>query len=114
MEERRAEARNGRHTPEQEYYDVMDDGTRVEVKTTQRIVKNPNYNRKGRYQLEGDNHQELVEQGGVYDFMLRDDDGEVVEVKTMEAASVDNLLVENDREWPTGSKLKIRWDVIHE
>jgi len=113
IEERRAEARGAEHTPEQEYYDLRDDGTQVEVKSTKRTIQNPNYNRTGRYQLEPENHHELVEVGGVYDFVLRNSENDIVDVRTLAAENVDRLLAANDRTWPTGSKLKLRYDQIH-
>lgn len=113
MEERRAEARRAAHTPEQEWHDLEDGDTPVEVKTTKRTVQSGDRERPGRYQLEGENHHQLVEQGGEYDFVLRDSEGDVVDVVTKEAAQVEKLLTDAGRKWPVGSKLKLQWTAIH-
>lgn len=113
IEERRAKAREAQHTPEAEWHDLEDRGTPVEVKSTKKEVTNPTEVRKGRYQLEGENHHQLVEQGGEYDFVLRDSDNKVIRTTTLKASEVEQILVDNGRKWPAGSKLKLRWDVIH-
>ena len=113
VEGERADARDAEPAPNGQHYVVVDDGELVEVKTTKREV-GESYRRTGRYQLEESNHEALVDDGGTYDFVLRDDDGLTVEVETMDAGDVDELLRENGRTWPNGSKLKVRWDVIHE
>lgn len=119
IEEYRAKQR-GRHaerTPGVDFMDVDDDGTPVEVKSTEvRVAVKWDENRsprRGRYQLKEDNHRNLVDHGGEYDFALRDDDGLVAE-RTMTADEVDDLLDANDRTWPENSKLKLSWADIHD
>lgn len=114
IEERRAQTRRAEHVPESEYYDLDASGQLVEVKTTKRNVASDAGGRKGRYQIDESNHDQLVEAGGVYDFVLRDDDGDVVDVETRTAEAIDELVDERNREWPTNSKLKIRYDVLHD
>lgn len=114
IEEERAAARDGERTPDTDWYDVIDDGERVEVKSTPKHVENPTESRKGRYQLVADNHERLVDAGGVYDFVLRDHDDRIIDVVTLTAEGVDKLLADNGRKWPDGSKLKILWTDIHD
>jgi len=111
IEEARAEARDAPHTPEMEFYDV-DDSDPVEVKSTAETV-GEYYQRKGRYQLIGDNHQQLHEAGGVYDFVLRLDNGDA-DLVTLTAEEVDAIIHNAGLEWPNGSKLKLRHDLIHD
>lgn len=111
IEEQRAEARDAPHTPGAEFYDV-DDANPVEVKTTAKTVESGDETRKGRYQLIGDNHQKLAEAGGEYDFVLRD--GEHVEVTTKTALEVDQIIDRQGLKWPQNSKLKLRYDLIHD
>lgn len=114
IEEVRQNDRSAEHTPDEEFFDLDDDGDLVEVKTTTRNVENPSGVRTGRYQIEESNHRKLVEAGGTYDFVLRDENDAVLDVETMSAVELDELIEENNRTWPSGSKLKIRHDVIHE
>lgn len=107
----RADARGAEHTPDAGYFDV-DDEQPVEVKTTARTVESGGETRKGRYQLVGDNHDRLVREGGEYDFVLRRDDGQ--DVATLEASEVDEIINEAGLSWPQNSKLKLRYDLIHE
>lgn len=110
IEEQRAEARDAPHTPEAAFYDV-DDSDPVEVKTTAKTVESGDERRKGRYQLIGDNHQRLAEAGGEYDFVLRDGEETTVETKT--ALEVDQIIDAAGLKWPQNSKLKLRYDLIH-
>lgn len=115
IEKYRARRRDGQRTPEA-WFDVeAADGTLVEVKSTERRVdiqwaedRDP---RRGRFQLVQENHENLVDHGGEYDFVLRDGDDAVAET-TISAKEVDNLLDENGRTWPAGSKLKLVWSDI--
>lgn len=115
IEKYRAKQRGGERTPEA-WFDVeAADGTLVEVKSTERRVsvdwaenRDP---RRGRFQIERSNHENLVDHGGEYDFVLRDGDDAVAET-TMTAKEVDDLLDENDRTWPKNSKLKLVWSDI--
>jgi len=113
VEQRRADKRSAEHAPNAAFYDLDAAGTLVEVKTTTRTVVNPAGNQKGCYQIEEANHDRLLDDGGVYDFVLRNGDDEIVDVTTMPASDFDELVDENNREWPSGSKLKVRYDVIH-
>lgn len=115
VEQHRADARGGEHRPDMDFFDVeASDGTPVEVKSTRRTVENPSVDRSGRYQIVGDNHEELVEQGGEYDFVLRDQNDDELETVTLAAEEVDRIIAENDLKWPTGSKLKLSYHYIHE
>lgn len=107
----RAEERGAEHTPDAPYYDIDDDPV-VEVKSTKKTIENPSMTRKGRYQIIGDNHEQLVREGGVYDFILRTDDDH--EVKTLAAEKVDQIINDAGLKWPKNSKLKLRYDLIHE
>lgn len=113
VEKSRARDRGGEHVGTDGWFDVEDsDGSPVEVKSTEVEVENPTETRPGRYQIDEDNHANLRDHGGVYDFVLRDGDVEV-DVETMTAAEVDDLIDENDRKWPSGSKLKLSWKDVH-
>lgn len=117
VEKHRARERgpSAEHVGTEGWYDVYDDGP-VEVKSTERRVtvdwNGQGSSRPGRYQIEEDNHANLRDHGGEYDFVLRDGDQTVAE-RTMSAAEVDDLLTELDRTWPDGSKLKLSWRQVH-
>jgi hypothetical protein len=117
IEKARARARNGEHVGTEGWFDVEDSGTPVEVKScdvdTATNVNEWTDSRTGRYQLEHDNHRNLADHDGEYDFVLRDGDTEV-DVVTMSAAEVDAWINENNRKWPENSKLKIKWTDIHD
>jgi hypothetical protein len=119
VEKFRADKRGGEHVGTDGWFDVEGrDGTPVEVKSCSvRVETDTNEwteTRTGRYQLERDNHRNLADHDGEYDFVLRDDDnGEPVDTVTMSAGEVDDLINELDRKWPSGSKLKIQWTDIH-
>lgn len=121
-EQFRAEARGrtAEHVGTGGWYDVDDDGTPVEVKSCQRTVA-VNYGdndrvRPGRYQIDHDNHRNLVDHGGEYDFVLMDENGDSsLDVVTIDAADLDDLINELNRTWPDSpSKLKLRWQDVHD
>lgn len=114
VEEQRRDARDAVEGPNSDFYDLEDGDNLIEVKTTSREVANPNGNREGRYQLEETNHRQLLEADGIYDFVLRDADDAIEDVTTLEAAELEELIDENNREWPENSKLKIRWSQIND
>lgn len=120
VEEHRADqrGRTAEHVGTDGWYDVEDAGTPVEVKSTKKAVKvnwdGSGRTRPGRYQLTHDNHRNLVDHGGEYDFVLMDADGDnQIAAETMPAEDVDKLINELDRKWPEGSKLKLSWKDIH-
>jgi len=108
----RAEARGASHTPEAGFFDV-DGETPVEVKTTAETILNPNRKRPGRYQLSAQNHNQLVEAGGKYDFVLRLDSGGE-QVRTLGARKVEEIINEQGLKWPKNSKLKLHQKYIHD
>jgi hypothetical protein len=116
IEEQRVNAREGReHSPHMAFYDWTEpDGTFTECKTTKRMVDSPNGSREGRYQIAEKNHEKLLDNRGRYEFVLRNENNETVEIAGISADKLDELLIKRDREWPNGSKLKIRWTVVHE
>lgn len=110
IEKHRADQRNGEHVPEA-WFDVEDsDGTVVEVKSTERRLAG---GRRGRYQLVEDQHDNLRDHNGEYDFVLRDGDGAVAQ-RTMDAEDVEELRQEKDLKWPDGGKLKLPWSYVHD
>lgn len=118
VEKSRADARgpSAKHVGTDGWFDVEDGQTPVEVKSAEKDVTvnwdDSGRTRPGRYQLDEDNHNNLVDHGGEYDFVLRDGKDTVAE-RTMTAAEVDDLIDELDRKWPTGSKLKLSWKDVH-
>lgn len=119
VEEYRADerGRSAEHVGTDGWYDVEDDGTPVEVKSAEREVAvdygNNDRTRPGRYQLEHDNHRNLVDHDGEYDFVLRDGSGTAAE-RTMPAEAVDDLIDDLNRTWPDPpSKLKLLWTDVH-
>lgn len=119
VEQFRADARgrSAEHVGTDGWYDVEDGGTPVEVKSCQREVAvtygDNDRTRPGRYQLEHDNHRNLVDHGGEYDFVLMDGDT-AADVVTMDAEEIDDLVNEQNRTWPDSpSKLKLRWMDVH-
>lgn len=116
VEEYRAKERNGERTPEA-WFDVEDgDGTLVEVKSCDRRVAvtygDNDHTRPGRYQIDEDNHYNLLDHGGVYDFVLKDGDGTAAE-RTMTAREVEDLREEKGLQWPESGKLKLLWKYVH-
>lgn len=110
IEQYRARQRGGDVTPEA-WFDVeAPDGTLVEVKSTERRLA---YGRRGRYQIERENHENLVDHGGEYDFVLRDGDGTAIE-ETMDASEVEQLRQDHELKWPDGGKLKLPWSYVHD
>lgn len=119
VEKHRAKTRDGQHVGTDGWFDVEgSDGTPVEVKSTQKEVTvnwdGQGKTRPGRYQIVKENHQNLVDHGGEYDFVLRDGEGNEIETRTMTAAEVDELIRERGREWPENSKLKLSHRDIHQ
>jgi hypothetical protein len=118
VEQYRARERgaSAEHVGTDGWFDVEDGDTPVEVKSAEKEVSvdhdGSGRSRPGRYQLEHDNHRNLVDHGGEYDFVLRDGSDTVAE-RTMMAAEIDDLIDEQNRKWPDGSKLKILWTDIH-
>lgn len=117
VEEDRADARGGERTPEA-WFDVDDDGTPVEVKSTERRLS---YGRRGRYQIERTNHENLLDHGGEYDFVLRDgsgEDGEQYDTAAtrigVDASTVEAWREERGLKWPDGGKLKLPWSQVHD
>lgn len=110
IESYRADARDGERTPDA-WFDVeAADGTLVEVKSTERRLS---YGRRGRYQIERTNHENLVDHGGEYDFVLRDGDSTAAE-RTLDASTVEEIRQEHGLKWPNGGKLKLPWSYVHE
>lgn len=109
IESYRADQRGGERTPEA-WFDVEDGSTIVEVKSTEKRLSS---GRRGRYQLEEDQHENLLDHGGEYDFALRDGDDLAAE-RTMDASDVEDLLDEKDLKWPRAGKLKLPWSYVHE
>jgi hypothetical protein len=111
IEKYRARARDGETTPEA-WFDVeASDGTLVEVKSTEVRLS---YGRRGRYQLVEVNHENLLDHGGVYDFVLRDDGETAVERTGVPASTVEDVIDEHDLKWPDGGKLKLPWSYVHD
>lgn len=111
IEEYRAEERGGYRTPDQ-FYDVkVPDGPIVEVKSTEQHLAT---GRNGRYQLVEGNHRQLVEAGGVYDFVLRDDQDTAAERIGVPAGEVSGMIEEAGLKWPDGGKLKLTWTYVHD
>jgi hypothetical protein len=72
--------------------DGMYRNTPVEIKSCQDIIQDRshiNHQRTGRFVLTHTQHQYLVENDGVYVFVVRDTDGEVVAVKAVKAVTLD-------------------------
>lgn len=109
IEKYRAEERGGERTPEA-WFDVEGgDGTIVEVKSTMVRLES---GRIGRYQIEGENHRNLVDHGGVYDFVLRDGD-HIADETTLSASEVERIRKEHNLKYPDGGKLKVPWTYVH-
>jgi len=120
-EEQRAEARDGRRTPEA-WFDVEGDSEDVvEVKSTERRLSS---GRRGRYQIKQYNHENLVDHGGVYDFVLRDTDGDSWDLEdpddtaatrlSVPASTVEDWRQDRGLKWPDGGKLKLPWTDVHD
>jgi len=92
------------------WFDVDDDGTPVEVKSTEKRLQS---GRRGRYQLIESNHANLRDHGGEYVFVLREGDSEV-DRTTVTPSEIDDYVQAEDRKWPRGSKLKIPWTEVHD
>lgn len=111
VEEYRAEQRGGEVVPEA-WFDVEGpNGELVEVKSTNVRLAD---GRRGRYQLERENHENLVDHGGVYDFVLRDDPKTADEIVGKPASEVEELRREHELKWPDGGKLKLPWSYLHD
>lgn len=130
IEQYRARRRGGEHTPG-EWFDVMDGWQPVEVKSTQRrintdpeLVSSP---RNGRWRLWRDQHEKMVEQGGEYDFVVIDDDGDDDENEsgdiwretTVSADRVSEIIEQNELSWTGAGKhgmpteqVKIPWTYV--
>lgn len=111
VEQYRADARDGDVTPEA-WFDVeARDGTLVEVKSTEKRLS---YGRRGRYQIERTNHENLLDHGGVYDFVLRDGDSTAAERVGVPASTVEEWRQDRGLKWPEGGKLKLPWAQVHD
>lgn len=96
METHRAEARGGERVGSEVWFDVEGgDGTIVEVKSCERRMSS---GRRGRFRLWLDQHRNLRDHSGEYDFIVTDDD-DVVEERTLSAADVDELIDDEDLKW---------------
>ena len=118
IEKWRARQRGAERTPEA-WFDMDDDGTPIETKSTVKREKQywaeERKPRRGRYQIEESNHENLVDHNGEYDFNLRDrEKDDVIETVTMSAEEVDDLIREKDLKWPDTGKLKLPWSYVHD
>lgn len=99
------------HTPDQ-WFDVMDGWTPIEVKSTQRTLGS---GRSGRWRLWQNQHEKMVEQGGEYDLVVIEDD-EIWREATLSADEVSAIIEDKGLSW-TGAgehgmpsrQVKIPW-----
>jgi hypothetical protein len=103
-----ARREDGEHHPEA-WYDVTDRGGTIrEVKSAKRRVKNGDYTRLGRFRLRKEQHINLRDHGGKYDFLLRSG-----EEKTLSPDEVDDLIDEHDVSWTSpGPHAKLKVDAV--
>lgn len=82
------------HAPD-EWFDVMDGWTPIEVKSTQRRLAS---GRRGRFRLWKVQHDKMEEQNGEYDLAVIDDD-KIWEETTLSAEEVSEIIAERELTW---------------
>lgn len=103
------------HTPD-EWFDVIDGWTPIEVKSTTRRLAS---GRRGRWRLWKSQHEKLLEQEGEYDLAVIEDDDLVAE-KTLSAKEMDEVINEANLSWTSAGdshsmpsqQVKIPWNYV--
>lgn len=103
------------HTPD-EWFDVLDGWTPIEVKSTTRRLSS---GRRGRLRLWRTQHETLLEQGGEYDVVVIEDD-EISAETTVTAERMDEILTDGGLSWTNAGQshgmpsqqVKVPWHYV--
>lgn len=115
------------HTDEQWYDHVGDHGTKIQVKGTQRWIRDGYYDngnprrRRGRFRLWEFDHQKLVQNGGVYLLILYEETRHGIKVnhwQFVKPGRVGDILpgdwhdIDNVRTNSKGRSQRVRWNLL--
>lgn len=116
IERYRAKERNGHHVPEA-WFDVeAEDGTPVEVKSTQRRLAS---GRRGRFRFWQEQHENMEDHTGEYDLVVTEDDSTAFE-RTLSADEVSEVIEDAGISWTgagdhhMGRQAKVPWSYFFE